>query len=147
MSKSTIYLTLDRRSHRIRITNEMLAYIGMPKYLQFLINPVEKVMLVRAIEQGAAKEQAYKVKHQPSNESYIEIHSKLLIDKFGDAFTEYENGKIYSAGGRVLGVTHVDETLKGAIDGAYAKVNKIKFDNAFYRHDIGARALLATEEK
>ena len=93
MSKSTIYLTLDRRSHRIRITNEMLAYIGMPKYLQFLINPVEKVMLVRAIEQGAAKEQAYKVKHQPSNESYIEIHSKLLIDKFGDAFTEYENGK------------------------------------------------------
>ena len=82
MSKSPIYLTLDRRSHRIRITNEMLAYIGMPKYLQFLINPVEKVMLVRAIEQGTAKEQAYKVKHQPSKESYIEIHSKILIDKF-----------------------------------------------------------------
>jgi len=80
----------------------MLAYIGMPKYLQFLINPVEKVMLVRAIEQGAAKEQAYKVKHQPSNESYIEIHSKLLIDKFGDAFTEYENGKIYRIFGGVV---------------------------------------------
>ncbi len=63
------------------------------------------------------------------------------------AGAKHESGKIYSAGGRVLGVTDVNETLKGAIDGAYAKVNKIKFDNAFYRHDIGARALLATEEK
>ena len=63
------------------------------------------------------------------------------------AGAKYDNGKIYSAGGRVLGVTDVNETLKGAIEGAYSKVEKIKFDNAFYRHDIGARALLATEEK
>lgn len=63
------------------------------------------------------------------------------------AGAKYENGKLYSAGGRVLGVTHVDESLKKAIDGAYDKVQKIKFDNAFYRHDIGARALLATEGK
>lgn len=102
MSDSLIYLTLDRRSHRIRITNEMLAYIGMPKYLQFLINPEEKMMLVKAMESGTAKEQAYKVQYQPSKESYIEIHSKLLIDKFGDAFTEYEKGKIYRIFGRVI---------------------------------------------
>ena len=63
------------------------------------------------------------------------------------AGAKYENGKLLSAGGRVLGVTDVNESLKGAIDGAYAKVNKIKFDNAFYRHDIGGRALLATEGK
>ena len=46
-----------------------------------------------------------------------------------------------------MGVTDVNETLKGAIEGAYAKVNQIKFDNAFYRNDIGAKALLATEEQ
>ena len=63
------------------------------------------------------------------------------------AGAKYENGKLYSAGGRVLGVTHVDDTLKSAIAGAYEKVEKIKFDNAFYRHDIGARALLAAEGK
>ena len=63
------------------------------------------------------------------------------------AGAKYENGAIYSAGGRVLGVTDVNETLKGAIEGAYAKVNQIKFDNAFYRNDIGAKALLATEEQ
>ena len=70
-----------------------------------------------------------------------EIESSVYV-----AGAKYENGSIYSAGGRVLGVTDVNKTLKGAIEGAYAKVEKIKFDNAFYRHDIGAKALLATEE-
>ena len=63
------------------------------------------------------------------------------------AGAKYEDGKIYSAGGRVLGVTDVSTSLASAIDGAYKKVEMIKFDNAFYRHDIGARALMATEEK
>ena len=63
------------------------------------------------------------------------------------AGAKYENEKLYSAGGRVLGVVDVNDTLKMAINGAYEKVEKIKFDNAFYRHDIGQRALKATEEK
>lgn len=102
MTQSPIYLTLDRRSNRIRITNGMLAHIGMPKYLQFLISTEDKMLLVRAMDKGTAKEQTYKVKYQPSNESYIEIHSKVLIDKFGDAFTDYEKGKIYRIFGGVI---------------------------------------------
>ena len=46
-------------------------------------------------------------------------------------------------GGRVLGVTAIGDTLADAIDKAYTNVPKVKFDNAFYRHDIGARALKA----
>ncbi|MBQ8163128.1 MAG: phosphoribosylamine--glycine ligase [Clostridia bacterium] len=57
------------------------------------------------------------------------------------------DGKLLSAGGRVLGVTDVNNTLEKAIEGAYAKVKKIKFDNAFYRSDIGQKALKATEAK
>lgn len=80
----------------------MLAYIGMPKYLQFLISTDERMMIVRAMDKGIATEQTYKVKYQPSKESYIEIHSKVLIDKFGDAFTDYEKGKIYRIFGGVI---------------------------------------------
>ena len=76
----------------------------------------------------------------------MEIPNDITNDVYV-AGAKYENGKLYSAGGRVLGVTHIANTLKDAIDGAYSKVEKIKFDNAFYRHDIGARALMATEEK
>lgn len=56
-----------------------------------------------------------------------------------------EDGKLLSAGGRVLGVTSVAKDLKSAIDSAYEKVGLIKFDNAHYRHDIGARAMQANK--
>lgn len=57
-----------------------------------------------------------------------------------------KNGKLVTSGGRVLGVTAVEDTLREAIASAYKKVEKIHFDNAFYRHDIGAKALAAREE-
>ena len=57
-----------------------------------------------------------------------------------------KNGKLYTSGGRVLGVTSVAPTLKEAIDNSYKKVKTISFENAYYRHDIGQRALKATEE-
>ena len=70
-----------------------------------------------------------------------------IADSVYVAGAKLSDGKLLSAGGRVLGVTAVADTLKGAIDGAYEKVKAIKFDNAFYRNDIGQRALKATEEK
>lgn len=58
-----------------------------------------------------------------------------------------DNGKLLTAGGRVLGVTATADTLENAIDSAYEKVGKVEFENAFYRKDIGARALKAKESK
>ena len=55
--------------------------------------------------------------------------------------------KLLTAGGRVLGVTAVEPTLEGAIAAAYEKVKKISFKNAYYRKDIGTRALKAREGK
>ncbi len=52
---------------------------------------------------------------------------------------------IVTAGGRVLGVTAIAENLSDAIHGAYGLVERIHFDNAFYRKDIGQRALMAKE--
>lgn len=57
------------------------------------------------------------------------------------AGTKNADGKIVTAGGRVLGVTSVDGNIKAARDRAYAAVEKIKFDKAFYRNDIAWRAL------
>ncbi len=58
-----------------------------------------------------------------------------------------KDGKLVTSGGRVLGVTNIGTTLKDAIKGAYALVDTIKFDNAYYRNDIGMRALKAGEDK
>ncbi len=59
------------------------------------------------------------------------------------AGAKYENGKVLTAGGRVLGVTAIGENTKDAIESAYAKVNLVHFDNAYYRKDIGKKALMA----
>ena len=56
-----------------------------------------------------------------------------------------KDGNLLTNGGRVLGATAVEDTLENAVKSAYRLVEKIHFDNAFYRHDIGARALKAKE--
>ena len=56
-----------------------------------------------------------------------------------------ENGVLKTSGGRVLGVTETAKDLKSALKKAYEDVQKIAFKNAYYRKDIGARALKAEE--
>ena len=62
------------------------------------------------------------------------------------AGTALRDGQLVSAGGRVLGVSAVADTLTEALQLAYGRVSTIHFDGAFYRHDIGRRALQAGKE-
>lgn len=55
-----------------------------------------------------------------------------------------EDGTLLSAGGRVLNVTAFGADYKAAIEKAYEAVTRIKFEGAFYRHDIAHRALTAS---
>ncbi|MDR2196461.1 MAG: phosphoribosylamine--glycine ligase [Coriobacteriales bacterium] len=52
------------------------------------------------------------------------------------------DGLLVTAGGRVLNVTALGATFEQARDRAYEAVELIDFEGAFYRRDIGARALL-----
>ncbi len=53
------------------------------------------------------------------------------------AGTKLQNGKFYTNGGRVLGITASGKTLDEALEKAYAAVHKISFEGAHYRTDIG----------
>ena len=59
------------------------------------------------------------------------------------AGAEIKDGRLVTSGGRVLGVTATAPTLKEALYAAYEKAEKISFNNAFYRRDIGLKALNA----
>ncbi len=59
------------------------------------------------------------------------------------AGAKLQDGKLLTAGGRVLGVTAVADDLKTAVDYAYDAVKEVKFENARSRSDIGQRALAA----
>ena len=51
------------------------------------------------------------------------------------------DGKLLTGGGRVLGVTETAATLGAAIEKAYETVKTVNFENAFYRKDIGKKAM------
>ena len=63
------------------------------------------------------------------------------------AGAKLEGLKLLTSGGRVLGVTAVAKDLKTAIGEAYKLCEKIKFDNSYYRTDIGKKALAALEKE
>ena len=69
-----------------------------------------------------------------------------IADNVYVAGAAIKDGKLVTAGGRVLGATAVADSLANAVKDAYALVDRISFDNAYYRHDIGARALAALED-
>lgn len=52
-----------------------------------------------------------------------------------------DENSLVTSGGRVLGVTEMADTLEEAVDRAYDKVKQVYFDNAYYRTDIGKKAL------
>ena len=58
-----------------------------------------------------------------------------------NAGTKLIAGKLSTAGGRVLGVSAIGDTLREALDRAYAAISFIQFKDMYYRRDIGAKAL------
>ncbi|MCA9436268.1 MAG: phosphoribosylamine--glycine ligase, partial [Candidatus Omnitrophica bacterium] len=81
-----------------------------------------------------------------SYEKGREIHGleSLHDDPETTAFhagTKELNGKIVTAGGRVLGIAGRGETVAAAIERAYQGVSRISFEGMFFRKDIGKKAL------
>ena len=70
-----------------------------------------------------------------------EIESSVYV-----AGAAKKDGKLVTNGGRVLGATAIADSLENAIAQAYDMVKTIRFENAYYRNDIGQRALQAGRE-
>ena len=70
----------------------------------------------------------------------ITIDKDIEADVFIAGATLKDN-KLLTSGGRVLGVVATAPDLKSAVEKSYKEVEKVHFDNAFYRKDIGKRAL------
>ena len=77
-------------------------------------------------------EKGYEITISPDVRPYVYV-----------AGAKREGDALLTNGGRVLGVTAEAPTLKEALQAVYVRVEKVHFDNQFYRHDIGERALKA----
>ena len=90
-----------------------------------------------------------------ASNGYPEKYDKGFEINIPDDVSEYvyvagaaeKDGKLVTSGGRVLGVTATAEALPEALKTAYERTEKISFNGAFYRRDIGARAMKALTQK
>jgi len=80
----------------------------------------------------AAYEKGYEITVEPDVKARVYVAGAKLVD-----------GRLLTSGGRVLGVVATAADLKSAVAAAYEQVEKIHFGNAYYRRDIGRRALQA----
>ena len=80
----------------------------------------------------------YPVKYESGFEITMPKDKNIYV-----AGAKLDGGVLKTAGGRVLGVTEVGDNLENAIKAAYETVKTVSFDNAYYRKDIGKRALMA----
>ncbi len=78
----------------------------------------------------------YPVKYQSGFEITMPKDKNIYV-----AGAKLADGKLLTAGGRVLGVTETADTLAQAIEKAYETVKTVNFENAYYRNDIGKKAL------
>lgn len=67
---------------------------------------------------------------------------KDIIERVYFAGVKKENEKLLTNGGRVLGITNIADTLDKAIELSYEDARQISFEGAYYRKDIGKKALL-----
>ena len=86
----------------------------------------------------------YPVKYESGFEITVDSD---FDDNLYVAGAKLSGDKLLTAGGRVLGVTAVENTLSEAIKKAYSSVKKVRFANAFYRNDIGAKAMSVIKEE
>ena len=112
--------------------------------------------IMKATTFGTLEKQEVKFKNQcaacviMASKGYPESYQKgfeIIIsteieDRVYVAGAKLDDGKLKTNGGRVLGVTNVAPTLKEALELSYKDIKKISFDGAYYRKDIGKKALL-----
>ena len=115
--------------------------------------------IMRATENGTLSETEVKFADEScccvimASEGYPEKYQKgfeITMDKAVAphvyvAGAASKDGKLVTAGGRVLGVTACADSLEKAIEVAYDRVKSVHFENAYYRRDIGQKALMAKE--
>ena len=78
-------------------------------------------------------------------EGLDEVRSLPDVQVF-HAGTAFEGGRVVVNGGRVLGVTALGSTIEYAIERAYDAAARIRWDGAYYRKDIGRKALNRMEQ-
>lgn len=99
-NKMTASISIDIKKGRIRIHRATLAQLGLPKYIQLLVNPREKVIAIRGLDERCKEAHVVSFSHMRNDYSY-ELYSKQLVNSLISLCPDIEIGCTYKLTGEV----------------------------------------------
>ncbi len=103
----TVYFALDMKKNRIRFTRTTMGLMGNPPYIQILINPSKRMMIIRGLPEKATNAPSEKIHYEGTDERYVELYSTLLMGKFSNAFSQFDKRVTY----KVFGEAFMDKQV------------------------------------
>lgn len=104
MNKSApnITMSVDIKKCRIRLHKPMLAQLGIPKYIQILINPEKMVLAIRSVEGKSAGDHTHRLKYNfKDSDQCIELYSESLVSKLYKLIDKMDERCTYRLEGEV----------------------------------------------
>ena len=100
-NKITAAISVDIKKSRIRVYKTTLAQLGLPKYIQLLVNPTERKIAIRGLDKRCKESHAVSFSHMRTDYSY-ELYSKELITNLMRVFPDIEPNGTYKLTGEVF---------------------------------------------
>lgn len=100
-NKITAAISVDIKKSRIRVYKTTLAQLGLPKYIQLLVNPSERKIAIRGLDKRCKESHAVSFSHMRTDYSY-ELYSKELITNLMHVFPDIEPDGTYKLTGEVF---------------------------------------------
>ena len=103
MSESTEIMSFDLKKFRIRIHKSTIHALGDPKYLDLLVNPIKRLVAVRAHDGTTPKKDAHRVKqHLMESDNSYEIYSQPFVTKLFQVAGNLEMNCSYRITGEII---------------------------------------------
>ncbi len=107
MNDATTYpitaITIDPKKNRIRVYKSTLNALDKPPYIQFLVNPTQKLVALLALEEANSSNQLQKIDWTDSTlENSFEIYSKPLVQNIFEILDGLDDTFAYRITGKII---------------------------------------------
>ena len=99
----SVFLLIDMKKYRLRLSKYMIHLLGNPAYIQLLINPDDKVVAIRFTDRTVSGDQAHRItKQMMQADNCVEIYSRSFIQKLREVCPDLDPGHSYRMNGSII---------------------------------------------
>lgn len=100
--RSPAVMSIDFKKNRIRIHRAVLHMLGDPKYIQFLVHPIERVVVIRCVDVPLSREPVHKAVDDRARDFSHEIYSRSFLLTLAEIVPNIDTCGLYRMSGEVV---------------------------------------------